>query len=170
MCTPAPPPAPPREHQIASVMDRFERQFDDLDVRTGVMDKAIASSTATSTPEDEVDAVMRAVAEENALDLKAIMAEAGSGPVGTGVSAGAGRVEAPVMAPIGVDAPAVPPSGGAGGPRGPSGGDGSGGGGGALPAAGGAGGGGGGGGGGGMSAGAAAASELEAQLRAMRGM
>jgi charged multivesicular body protein 1 len=37
--------------QITSMMDQFEKQFDNLDVRSSVMGDAIESSTASSIPE-----------------------------------------------------------------------------------------------------------------------
>ncbi len=69
--------------QITQVMDRFESQFEDLDVQAGYMEGAMGSTTATSMPQEEVDALMMKVADEAGLELKQDMQAA---PV-TGVSA-----------------------------------------------------------------------------------
>lgn len=143
--------------QIANVMDKFEAQFDNLDVRTGYMDKAMASSTATSVPEDDVDRLMDMVRETNAHEFRDALAKPGSSTVSVG--AGAAAVDTGRVAE-GVAAAPAPPTGPAppGGRPGDDSGSG-GGGGGALPAAGGAGGSGG---------GATPAASLEARLAALR--
>ena len=50
--------------QISAVMDRFETQFEDLDVATGYYENATSSATAVATPQDEVDKLMGQVADE----------------------------------------------------------------------------------------------------------
>lgn len=55
--------------QIASVMDKFESQFEDLDVQSSYMENAIGTSTATLTPQDEVDSLLKKVADEAGLEL-----------------------------------------------------------------------------------------------------
>ncbi|RYG52132.1 hypothetical protein EON67_01910, partial [archaeon] len=55
--------------QIAAVMDKFEKQFESLDVRSAYMDTTMAESTSTSIPEDEVNTLVMQVAETNNLDL-----------------------------------------------------------------------------------------------------
>ena len=50
-------------------MDQFEKNSDDIEVRTAYMEGTMASSTATSTPEDEVDGLIKMVADENNLTL-----------------------------------------------------------------------------------------------------
>ncbi|CCJ30553.1 unnamed protein product [Pneumocystis jirovecii] len=54
---------------IASVMDKFESQFEDLDVQSSYMENAIGVSTAISTPQDEVDSLMQKIADEAGLEL-----------------------------------------------------------------------------------------------------
>lgn len=56
--------------QISLVMDKFEQQFSDLDVQTSYMEEAMSNTTATSTPQDEVDALMRQTAEEANIELQ----------------------------------------------------------------------------------------------------
>ena len=45
--------------QISMVMDRFEGQFEDLDVQTGYMEGAMSDTAAMSTPQDQVDSLMQ---------------------------------------------------------------------------------------------------------------
>ncbi|KAI8084295.1 Snf7-domain-containing protein [Gilbertella persicaria] len=55
--------------QISMVMDKFESQFEDLDVQTGYMEGAMAGTTTLNTPQDEVDSLMHQVADEHGLEL-----------------------------------------------------------------------------------------------------
>lgn len=41
--------------QIASTMDQFEKQFEDMDVRSAYMEDAINTSTSMTTPPEQVD-------------------------------------------------------------------------------------------------------------------
>jgi len=72
--------------QISAVMDKFESQFEDLDVQTGYMEQSMAGTTTLTTPQDEVETLMQQVADEHGLQLKH---EMGSAPNTTPV------VEAP---------------------------------------------------------------------------
>ena len=49
--------------KISKTMDQFETQFEDLDVRTKFMDSAIASTTASATPQDAVTSLMNEAGE-----------------------------------------------------------------------------------------------------------
>ena len=51
-------------------MDKFETQFADLDVQTGYMEDAMSSTTAVSTPQDQIDQLMRQTAEEANIELQ----------------------------------------------------------------------------------------------------
>jgi charged multivesicular body protein 1 len=42
-------------------MDRFESQFEDMDVQTGYMENAMGDTTALSTPQDQVDLLLNQV-------------------------------------------------------------------------------------------------------------
>ncbi|KAL9553364.1 hypothetical protein PS6_003966 [Mucor atramentarius] len=55
--------------KISMVMDKFEQQFEDLDVQTGYMEGAMAGTTTMNTPQDEVDSLMHQVADEHGLEL-----------------------------------------------------------------------------------------------------
>ena len=46
-------------------MDRFEQQFEDMDVQSSYMDSAMGSTTAAGMPQDQVDALMQQVADEH---------------------------------------------------------------------------------------------------------
>lgn len=51
-------------------MDSFETQFSDVDVKTSYMESAISSTTATSTPQDQIDQLLRQTAEEANIELQ----------------------------------------------------------------------------------------------------
>lgn len=57
-------------------MDRFETQFEDLDVATGYYENATSSATATATPQDDVDKLMNQVADEAGVELSQEMGAA----------------------------------------------------------------------------------------------
>jgi len=57
-------------------MEKFETQFEDLDVQSSYMENAMGSTTATSTPQEEVDVLMQKIADEAGLELNASLAEA----------------------------------------------------------------------------------------------
>jgi charged multivesicular body protein 1 len=52
------------------VMDKFEAQFSDLDVQTSYMEDAMSSTTAVSTPQDQIDQLLRQTAEEADIELQ----------------------------------------------------------------------------------------------------
>ncbi|KAL8804786.1 MAG: hypothetical protein Q9182_002378 [Xanthomendoza sp. 2 TL-2023] len=72
--------------KISAVMDKFESQFEDLDVATGYYENATSSATAVGTPQDDVDRLIGQVADEAGVELQAEMKapEVGvkAGPVG----------------------------------------------------------------------------------------
>lgn len=51
-------------------MDKFETQFSDLDVQTSYMEETMSATTATSTPQDQVDLLMKRMAEEANIQLE----------------------------------------------------------------------------------------------------
>lgn len=59
--------------KISAVMDKFETQFEDLDVATGYYEAATSSATAVGTPQDDVDKLMHMVADEAGVELGAEM-------------------------------------------------------------------------------------------------
>ena len=54
-------------------MDKFETQFEDLDVATAYYENATSSATAVGTPQDDVDKLMHMVADEAGVELGAEM-------------------------------------------------------------------------------------------------
>ena len=42
--------------KLSKLMDKFEQQFEDLDVKTGYMEGTMNATTAVSTPAEQVDA------------------------------------------------------------------------------------------------------------------
>ncbi|PIK59028.1 putative charged multivesicular body protein 1a-like isoform X2 [Apostichopus japonicus] len=55
--------------KISAVMEKFESQFEDLDVHTQVMESSMGAATTLSTPTDQVDQLIKEVADENGLDM-----------------------------------------------------------------------------------------------------
>lgn len=55
--------------KVDQIMAKFEKQFEDLDVRTGTMDQAMGAAMTLSTPTDQVEALIQQVAEENGLEV-----------------------------------------------------------------------------------------------------
>lgn len=66
--------------KISSLMDKFEQQFEDLDVKTQYMEGTMNATTATSTPAEQVDTLIEQVADANNLELGEAFSQAG--PVG----------------------------------------------------------------------------------------
>lgn len=50
--------------KISALMDKFEKQFEDLDVQSSCMDTAMSQTTTTSVPQNDVDFLMQQVADE----------------------------------------------------------------------------------------------------------
>lgn len=50
-------------------MDKFESQFEDLDVQVATMDGAMAGTTTLNTPQNEVDQLMQEVADAHGLAI-----------------------------------------------------------------------------------------------------
>jgi len=56
--------------KISLVMDKFEQQFEDVDVMTGYYENATSSASAVETPQEDVDILMGKIADEAGLELK----------------------------------------------------------------------------------------------------
>jgi len=56
--------------RISLVMDKFESQFSDLDVQTNYMEETMSNTTAVSTPQDQVDSLMKQMADEANIELE----------------------------------------------------------------------------------------------------
>ena len=64
-------------------MDKFEQQFENLDVQVEYMENSMGHTTALSTPGDQVDELLQQVAEENGLELQMELPGAVSGGIAT---------------------------------------------------------------------------------------
>lgn len=62
--------------KISMIMEKFEGQFEDLDVATQYYENATSSATAVATPQEEVDRLMGQVADSAGLELGMEMPEA----------------------------------------------------------------------------------------------
>jgi charged multivesicular body protein 1 len=51
-------------------MDKFESQFADLDVQTSYMEDTMSATTAVSTPQDQIDQLLKQTAEEANIELQ----------------------------------------------------------------------------------------------------
>jgi charged multivesicular body protein 1 len=60
-------------------MEKFESQFEDLDVQTQYMEGTMNNQSALSTPQDEVETLMHRVADEHGLELNQVLEETPSG-------------------------------------------------------------------------------------------
>merc|ERR1719499_857291 len=61
---------------ISRTMDKFEEQFEDMDLNAQYMEQAMDQSTAQTTPATQVDELMAQIADENGIDLESQLAEA----------------------------------------------------------------------------------------------
>jgi len=50
--------------KISNLMDKFESQFEDLDVQSSYMENTMSQTTTTNVPQQDVDALMQQVADE----------------------------------------------------------------------------------------------------------
>lgn len=56
--------------KMSSLMDKFENQFEDLDVQSSYMDNTMSQSTTTAVPQGDVENLLQQVADEAGLELK----------------------------------------------------------------------------------------------------
>ncbi|KAI9781247.1 MAG: Vacuolar-sorting protein SNF7 [Peltula sp. TS41687] len=71
--------------KISAIMERFETQFEDMDVATGYYEQATGEATASATPQEDVDRLILQVADEAGVELSMEMEMGGasvSGRVG----------------------------------------------------------------------------------------
>jgi len=68
--------------KISGLMDKFEHQFEDLDVQTQFMDQSMGNTVATSVPEDQVSGLMTQVADEAGLDMNMDLPQGTTSTVG----------------------------------------------------------------------------------------
>lgn len=63
--------------QISKTMEQFEKNFEDMDVRSKYMEDTMAASTSMSTPPEQVDSLIARVAEEAGLEVAGLIDSAG---------------------------------------------------------------------------------------------
>ncbi|XP_054163697.1 charged multivesicular body protein 1B2-like [Oppia nitens] len=73
--------------KISQIMDKFEKQFEDLDVQTQTMESAMSSTTTITAPENQVDQLMQQVADEAGLELNMALPSGEVGSIGTATAA-----------------------------------------------------------------------------------
>lgn len=62
--------------KVQKIMDQFEKQFETLDVKSGVLEKTMSSATTLSTPQADVESLIKQVAEEHGLEIQSQVSEA----------------------------------------------------------------------------------------------
>ncbi|XP_072450844.1 charged multivesicular body protein 1b [Chiloscyllium punctatum] len=72
--------------KISALMDKFEHQFETLDVQTQQMEDTMSSTTTLTTPQNEVDSLLHEMADEAGLDLNMQLPEGQMGSVGASVA------------------------------------------------------------------------------------
>lgn len=68
--------------KIANTMQQFEKQFENLDLQTQVVDGVMSAQAALSTPEDEVASLVQQVADEHGLETGLNMPSASAAKAG----------------------------------------------------------------------------------------
>lgn len=79
--------------KVSKIMEQFEKQFMDLDVKSNVLESTMSSATTLTTPQNEVDSLIKQVAEENGLEIMNKVAEA-PGTAGLASVGASGRTKA----------------------------------------------------------------------------
>lgn len=79
--------------KVSAVMEKFEQQFEDLDVRSSVLEDAMGTATTTTAPAAQVDQLIQQVAEESGLEMIDQLNQAGLTPADT-IAASTGRSQA----------------------------------------------------------------------------
>jgi len=73
--------------KISTLMDKFEKEFEDLDVQTSVMEGAMSQTTATNIPQGSVDDLMKQAADEAGLELNMELPGAAEATIGQSTAA-----------------------------------------------------------------------------------
>lgn len=72
--------------KISQLMDRFEQQFENLDVQSQVMENTMMNSSTLTTPQHQVDDLMKEVADEAGLELNMDLPSAQTSAIGASSS------------------------------------------------------------------------------------
>jgi len=68
--------------KISNLMDKFESQFEDLDVQSSYMENTMSQTTTTAVPQGDVDNLMQQVADEAGLELNMELPQGQTGTIG----------------------------------------------------------------------------------------
>lgn len=68
--------------KVSQLMDRFEQQFENLDVQSQVMEDTMCASSTLTTPQNQVDALMMEVADEAGIELNMDLPQAQTTSIG----------------------------------------------------------------------------------------
>jgi len=79
--------------KISQLMDKFEREFENLDVQSASMETAMSSTTTLNAPQGQIDALMMQVADEAGLDLNMELPSGQTSAVGASTKASAEQDE-----------------------------------------------------------------------------
>lgn len=69
--------------KVQTLMDRFEKDFENLDVQSATMEGSMSATTTLTVPKAEVDSLIQEAADKAGLELGMEMPEAGGTTVGT---------------------------------------------------------------------------------------
>ncbi|KAL6480074.1 hypothetical protein MHYP_G00111070 [Metynnis hypsauchen] len=72
--------------KISALMDKYERQFETLDVQTAQMEDTMGNPATLTAPQNEVESLMHEIADEAGLDLNMEILQGQTGAVGTSVA------------------------------------------------------------------------------------
>ncbi|NWY30582.1 CHM1B protein, partial [Pheucticus melanocephalus] len=72
--------------KISALMDKFEHQFETLDVQTQQMEDTMSNTTTLTTPQNQVDMLLQEMADEAGLDLNMELPQGQTGSVATSVA------------------------------------------------------------------------------------
>uniref|UniRef100_A0A8C3P031 Charged multivesicular body protein 1B n=1 Tax=Cyanoderma ruficeps TaxID=181631 RepID=A0A8C3P031_9PASS len=72
--------------KISALMDKFEHQFETLDVQTQQMEDTMSNTTTLTTPQNQVDMLLQEMADEAGLDLNMELPQGQTSSVGTSVA------------------------------------------------------------------------------------
>lgn len=72
--------------KISALMDKFESQFETLDVQTAQMEDTMGNTTTLTTPQNEVESLMHEMADEAGLDLNMELPQQQTGSISTSVA------------------------------------------------------------------------------------
>jgi len=73
--------------KISTLMDKFEKQFEDLDVQSSYMENTMSQTTTTSVPTNDVDSLMQKVADEAGIELNMQLPQGETASVGASTNA-----------------------------------------------------------------------------------